>query len=118
MATNPIHEVETIKENEDGVPSTPAPLAGHGPAEELQFKLFGFTSESSVRVNDDDLIRQVKDRMSPLEFGTVLACVLASSVTKRASQLAYRVKGRSMTAPDMIDQLGAAFEEFLACEKD
>ena len=42
---------------------------------------------------------------------TVWASILASVVTKRASRLAFRRRRRSMTAPDVIDSLGEAFDE-------
>jgi NAD(P)H-hydrate repair Nnr-like enzyme with NAD(P)H-hydrate dehydratase domain len=38
--------------------------------------------------------------------------MLAAMVSKRASELAFAEKGRSMTAPDVVEQLGAAFREF------
>ena len=41
----------------------------------------------------------------------VYACILASIVAKQASELAFASKGRSMTAPDVIDQIGAAFRK-------
>ena len=41
----------------------------------------------------------------------VHACILASIVAKQASELAFASKGRSMTAPDVIDQIGAAFRK-------
>ena len=39
----------------------------------------------------------------------VHACVLASSVSKKAAELAFGNKGRSMTAPDVIERIGEAF---------
>ena len=42
----------------------------------------------------------------PLE----LACLLAATVTRRASALAFAQRRRAMTAPDMLECIGAAFE--------
>jgi len=42
-------------------------------------------------------------------YGIALAC----SVTRRASALAFREKGRAMTSPDMIERVGLALEELL-----
>jgi NAD(P)H-hydrate repair Nnr-like enzyme with NAD(P)H-hydrate dehydratase domain len=39
----------------------------------------------------------------------VHACVFASILTKQAAELAFAQKGRSMTAPDVVEQIGAAF---------
>jgi NAD(P)H-hydrate repair Nnr-like enzyme with NAD(P)H-hydrate dehydratase domain len=33
-------------------------------------------------------------------------------ISKRASELAFTARGRSMTAPDVVEQIGAAFREF------
>ena len=41
----------------------------------------------------------------------VHACVLASVAAKQAAALAFKDKGRSMTAPDVMAQVGAAFQE-------
>jgi len=40
-----------------------------------------------------------------------LACWVACCVTKRATKAAFDKKGRSMTAPDVIEELGATMEE-------
>lgn len=37
------------------------------------------------------------------------ACVFASTVSKKAAELAFSTKGRSMTAPDVIEHIGQAF---------
>jgi NAD(P)H-hydrate repair Nnr-like enzyme with NAD(P)H-hydrate dehydratase domain len=42
----------------------------------------------------------------------VQACALACMVSKRASELAFAAHGRSMTAPDVVEHIGAAFQEF------
>ena len=47
---------------------------------------------------------------------SVLASVLASVVTKRAAQRAFAVKKRSTTTPDIIENIGSAFEELLPAE--
>jgi NAD(P)H-hydrate repair Nnr-like enzyme with NAD(P)H-hydrate dehydratase domain len=41
----------------------------------------------------------------------VHACILASVVSKKAAELAFARKGRAMTAPDVVEQIGAAFQE-------
>jgi hypothetical protein len=41
----------------------------------------------------------------------VQACILASVVSKKAAELAFARKGRAMTAPDVVEQIGAAFQE-------
>jgi len=40
----------------------------------------------------------------------VLACLLASMVTRQASQYAFQDKRRSMTTPDLLTTIGTAFE--------
>lgn len=40
----------------------------------------------------------------------LMAGVLASIVVRRASGLAYLAHGRSVTAPDIVDKIGQAFE--------
>lgn len=39
------------------------------------------------------------------------ACIFASTVAKRAAEMAFADKGRSMTAPDVIERIGAAFQD-------
>jgi hypothetical protein len=46
-------------------------------------------------------------------YGNVLASVLASCVVKRASRLAFEQRKRSMTAPDVLNYIGIAFEKML-----
>lgn len=41
--------------------------------------------------------------------GAILAALLAVTVVKEASSIAFSNKGRSMIAPDMIEQIGFAF---------
>ena len=38
------------------------------------------------------------------------ASLLAATITKRASQLAFSRKKRSMTSPDVIECIGEAFD--------
>lgn len=40
----------------------------------------------------------------------VMASLLAASVVKKASELGFAAKGRSMTSPDVMQQLGKAFQ--------
>ena len=46
------------------------------------------------------------------------ACVAAGEVARRACQHAFNKRGRSLVAPDVIDELGRAFEEFCPTERD
>ncbi len=39
------------------------------------------------------------------------ACIFASTVAKRAAEVAFADKGRSMTAPDAIERIGTAFQD-------
>ena len=39
----------------------------------------------------------------------VQACIMASALAKQAAELAFELKGRSMTAPDVLEQIGSAF---------
>ena len=40
----------------------------------------------------------------------IYACIFASAVTKKASELAYTHKKRAMTTPDVIENIGPAFQ--------
>jgi hypothetical protein len=40
----------------------------------------------------------------------IYACIFASTVTKKASELAYAHKKRAMTTPDVIENIGPAFQ--------
>jgi len=40
----------------------------------------------------------------------IYACIFASSVTKKASELAYAHMKRAMTTPDVIENIGPAFQ--------
>lgn len=40
----------------------------------------------------------------------VHACILASALTKQAAELAFALKGRSMLASDVLEQIGAAVQ--------
>lgn len=46
-----------------------------------------------------------------LSDAMVYACILASSVTRRASEMAFTKKGRAMTSPDVLNSLGIAFAD-------
>lgn len=49
------------------------------------------------------------DTASQARNAALHACIFASVVSRKASEVAFAVKGRSMTAPDVIESLGAAF---------
>merc|ERR1711957_1028206 len=53
--------------------------------------------------NDDD---DDDDRIDDL----VLACWMACCVTKRATKLAFEKKKRSMTAPDILEEIGSVVD--------
>jgi NAD(P)H-hydrate repair Nnr-like enzyme with NAD(P)H-hydrate dehydratase domain len=44
------------------------------------------------------------------------AAALASTVTRRASSRAFRLQQRAMTSPDVLQQIGPAFQDF--CDSD
>lgn len=46
-------------------------------------------------------------------FGNILSSILASTVVKRAAQLAFQDKKRSMTAPDVLNNIGNALDSLL-----
>ena len=46
-----------------------------------------------------------------LHNALIHACIFASTVAKRAAELAFADKGRSMTAPDVIERIGSAFQD-------
>jgi len=52
------------------------------------------------KVDDDDIDRS----------DAIYACIFASAITKKASELAYASKNRAMTTPDVIENIGAAFQ--------
>lgn len=43
---------------------------------------------------------------------SIYACIFSSVVTRAAGGLAYEALGRSMTSPDVIASIGAAFRHF------
>lgn len=43
----------------------------------------------------------------------IYACIFASTVAKRAAELAFADKRRSMTAPDVIERIGTAFQDIV-----
>lgn len=43
----------------------------------------------------------------------IYACIFASTVAKRAAELTFADKGRSMTAPDVIERIGTAFQDIV-----
>ncbi len=46
-------------------------------------------------------------------IGAILASLLAGNIVKQASSLAFNKFGRSMTAPNVIGDLGNAFNTFV-----
>lgn len=67
------------------------------------------TSHPIKAIDRDDRVQdQAQDRERD---AILLACILASSVTRRASELAFKQKGRAMTSPDVLSQLGLAFAD-------
>lgn len=44
------------------------------------------------------------------EHGSVLGCFAASCLTRKANELGFKKKGRSLVTPDIIDELGNSFE--------
>jgi NAD(P)H-hydrate repair Nnr-like enzyme with NAD(P)H-hydrate dehydratase domain len=39
----------------------------------------------------------------------IQACLLSTVLSKRAAEYAFAMKGRSMTAPDVVEHIGEAF---------
>ena len=46
-----------------------------------------------------------------LETDAILSCWLASSLTKKATRVAFEKRRRSMTAPDILEEIGAVVDE-------
>ena len=74
-------------------------------------KLTQSTEADSVDISDPHREAGVatSDEQECERNAAIHACILASVVTRRAAELAFREKGRSMTAPDVIEHLGRAF---------
>lgn len=83
--------------------------------------------ENSVGLNGDDSDERVSLKSScdiidgdedEENRARIWGVVLASVITKRASRKAFLLYGRSMTSPDVLEQLGAAFEEITSQEEE
>lgn len=48
---------------------------------------------------------------------TLLAAILASATIRRASELTFNQFGRSMTTPDILVNIGPAFEELTTIDE-
>ena len=82
--------------------------------------LFIAPAQQSERLPDlTALLRKEKEEGKETATTTVISnthnallhsCLFASAVAKKASEYAFADKGRSMTAPDAIQQIGRAFE--------
>jgi len=70
------------------------------------------TASKTTTTNANAATNTTGRRLSSAQNAAVHACIFASVVTKRAGEKAFQEKGRSMTAPDVIDQLGSAFTDF------
>lgn len=53
---------------------------------------------------------QEQETQQQVRNAALHACIFASVVSKKASEVAFAEKGRSMTAPDVIEKIGAAFQ--------
>lgn len=52
-----------------------------------------------------------KTNHSRIRDGAILSALLALSVVKQASMMAFQQNGRSMTSPDVLKTLGPAFSQ-------
>lgn len=74
-------------------------------------------NETAISINEEDVNREdiyVAD--APKDSPTLLGCILASTVVKSASHSAFVKKGRSMTSPDVLNEIGTAFERVVGRE--
>ena len=66
----------------------------------------------TIQVSSADLsVHSLKSADQQPDTTLIWASILASTVTKRSSALAFSNKKRSTTSPDIIEYIGQAFED-------
>jgi len=95
---NQLKEIQMICKEEGGLKRS------GGIGDILSGCMGAFLAWNNILKSDNDDSLQKKEDM-------VLSCWSACCVTKRATKVAFEKKRRSMTAPDILEELGIVFDE-------